>query len=73
MNIRKLGDKKPNVVLFQGSPRDKETCSGMDSKTEVVVNYLVEQWFPFINFKVIDQKSFLVYLYHLILFNLHFY
>jgi hypothetical protein len=54
MNIRKLGDKKPNVVLFQGSPRDKETCSGMDSKTEVVVNYLVEQWFPFINFKVID-------------------
>ena len=54
MIIRKLGDKKPNVVLFQGSPRDKETCSGMDSKTEVVVNYLVEQWFPFINFKVID-------------------
>ena len=52
MIIRKLGDKKPNVVLFQGSPRDKETCSGMDSKTEVVVNYLVEQWFPFINFKL---------------------
>ena len=54
MIIRKLGDKKPNVVLFQGSPRDKETCSGMDSKSETVVNYLVEQWSPFINFKVID-------------------
>jgi multimeric flavodoxin WrbA len=54
MIIRKLGDKKPNVVLFQGSPRDKETCSGMDSKTETVVNYLQEQWSPFINFKVID-------------------
>jgi len=54
MIIRKLGDKKPNVILFQGSPRDKETCSGMDSKTETVVNYLVEQWSPFINFKVID-------------------
>ena len=54
MIIRKLGDKKPNVVLFQGSPRDKETCSGMDSKSETVVNYLVENWSPFINFKVID-------------------
>jgi multimeric flavodoxin WrbA len=54
MIIRKLGDKKPNVILFQGSPRDKETCSGMDSKSETVVNYLVEQWSPFINFKVID-------------------
>jgi len=54
MIIRKLGDKKPNVVLFQGSPRDKETCSGMDSKSETVVNYLLEQWSPFINFKVID-------------------
>lgn len=54
MIIRKLGDKKPNVILFQGSPRDKETCSGMDSKTELVVKYLVEEWSPFINFKVID-------------------
>ena len=54
MIIRKLGDKKPNVVLFQGSPRDKGTCSGMDSKSETVVNYLLEQWSPFINFKVID-------------------
>jgi multimeric flavodoxin WrbA len=54
MIIRKLGDKKPNVILFQGSPRDKETCSGMDSKSETVVNYLLEEWFHFINFKVID-------------------
>jgi len=54
MIIRKLGDKKPTVVLFQGSPRDKETCSGMDSKTDTVVEYMVENWSPFINFKVID-------------------
>ena len=54
MIIRKLGDKKPNVILFQGSPRDKETCSGMDSKSETVVNYLLEEWSPFINFKLID-------------------
>lgn len=54
MIIRKLGDKKPNVILFQGSPRDKETCSGMDSKSEIVVKYMMEQWSPFINFKLID-------------------
>ncbi len=54
MIIRKLGDKKPTVVLFQGSPRDKETCSGMDSKTDTIVEYMVENWSPFINFKVID-------------------
>jgi multimeric flavodoxin WrbA len=54
MIIRKLGDKKPKVLLFQGSPRDKETCSNMDSKSHKVVEYLVEQWSPFINFKVID-------------------
>jgi len=54
MIIRKLGDKKPNVLLFQGSPRDKETCSGMDSKSELVVNHMIEQWSPFINFKLID-------------------
>ena len=54
MIIRKLGDKKPNVILFQGSPRDKETCSGMDSKTDTIVEYMVENWSPFINFKVIN-------------------
>ena len=40
MIIRKLGDKKPNVVIFQGSPRDKESCSGMDSKTQWIWNIL---------------------------------
>ena len=54
MIIRKLGDKKPKVVLFQGSPRDKETCPNMDSKTHTIVEYMVENWSPFINFKVID-------------------
>jgi len=54
MIIRKLGDKKPNVILFQGSPRDKETCPNMDSKSHVIVDYMVENWSPFINFKVID-------------------
>ena len=54
MIIRKLGDKKPNVILFQGSPRDKDTCPGMNSKTHTIVEYMVENWSPFINFTVID-------------------
>jgi len=54
MIIRKLGDKKPNVIIFQGSPRDKETCANMDSKSHLIVEYMVENWSPFINFKVID-------------------
>jgi len=54
MKIRKLGDRKPKVVLFQGSPRDKDTCPGMDSKTHKIVEFVVEKWSPFIDFKVID-------------------
>jgi len=54
MKVRKLGDKKPKVLIFQGSPRDKETCSGMDSKTHGVVEHMVEKWSPFVNFKIID-------------------
>jgi multimeric flavodoxin WrbA len=54
MKIRKLGDRKPKVVLFQGSPRDKDTCPGMESKTHKIVEFVVEKWSPFIDFKVID-------------------
>ena len=48
MKIRKLGDKKWKVVLFQGSPRDPDTCSGMVSKTHKIVDYVLEKWSPFI-------------------------
>lgn len=54
MIIRKLSDKKLNVVLIQGSPRDKDTCPGMISKTHKIVDYIVDKWSTFINFKVID-------------------
>jgi multimeric flavodoxin WrbA len=54
MKIRKLGDTKPKVVLFQGSPRDKDTCPNMNSKTHNLVDYILEKWSPFIDFKVID-------------------
>ena len=54
MKIRKLGDTKPKVVLFQGSPRDKDTCPGLNSKTVDVIDYIVDKWSNFIQFKVID-------------------
>jgi multimeric flavodoxin WrbA len=54
MIIRKLGDKKPKVLIFQGSPRDKDTCANMESKTHKVVEYMTSKWSTFINFQVID-------------------
>jgi multimeric flavodoxin WrbA len=54
MKVRKIGDKKPKVLLFQGSPRDKETCSNMNSKSHSVIEYIMSKWSPFVNFKVID-------------------
>lgn len=54
MKIRKLGSKKFKVVLFQGSPRDKETCPNMESKSHNLVEYITKKWSPFIDFKVID-------------------
>jgi multimeric flavodoxin WrbA len=54
MKIRKLGDTKPKVLIFQGSPRDKDTCPGMNSKTINVIDHLLDKWSPFIDIKVID-------------------
>ncbi len=54
MKIRKISDKKPKVLIFQGSPRDKDTCPNMDSKTVEAVNYALTKWSTFIDFKLID-------------------
>ena len=54
MKIRKLGDKKWKVLIFQGSPRDPDTCPNMESKTHKVIDYVIEKWSPFLNIKVID-------------------
>jgi len=54
MKVRKLGGWKPRVLIFQGSPRDKDTCPNMESKTHKIVEYMVSKWSPFINFEVID-------------------
>jgi multimeric flavodoxin WrbA len=54
MKVRKLGDRKWNIVVFQGSPRDADTCPNMWSKSHMVVDHMVEKWSPFVNFDVID-------------------
>lgn len=54
MKVRKLGDQRPKVLMFQGSPRDPDTCSNMKSKTHKIVDYIVSKWSPFIDMQVID-------------------
>ena len=54
MKVRKLGDWKPNILVFQGSPRDPDTCPNMESKTHKIVEYMISKWSPFVNFEVID-------------------
>jgi len=54
MKVRKLGDWKPKVLIFQGSPRDPDTCSDMKSKTHKIVDYVISKWSPFIDMEVID-------------------
>jgi multimeric flavodoxin WrbA len=54
MKIRKITDKKYKILLFQGSSRDKDTCPGMESKTQKVLDYVVDKWSPFFEFDVVD-------------------
>lgn len=54
MIIRKIGDRKPKVLVFQGSPRDGDTCPGMSSKTERILNATIEKYSPFVDFQVVD-------------------
>jgi len=54
MIIRKLGGFKPNIIIFQGSPRSENSCAGQKSKSEKVCEYLLDKWSPFVNFEYID-------------------
>ena len=54
MIIRKFSDKRPKIVIFQGSPRDKDTCPHMESKTDKIIEWLVEQYSFMVDFVVID-------------------
>jgi multimeric flavodoxin WrbA len=52
--IRKIGDTKPNVVIFQGSSRDEDSCPGQISKTRKVVNYVLDKWSFAVDFELVD-------------------
>ncbi|NBO22432.1 flavodoxin family protein [bacterium] len=54
MIIRKISDKKPNILIFQGSPRKVDSCANQESKTEKLVDFIVNEWAPFANIEVID-------------------
>jgi Leucine-rich repeat (LRR) protein len=54
MIIRKLSDSKPNILIFQGSPRKEESCANQTSKSEKLVKYIYDKWSPFANIEVID-------------------
>jgi multimeric flavodoxin WrbA len=45
---------KPKIVIFQGSPRSKESCAGMVSKSQKVIDYATEIWSRFFDFTVVD-------------------
>lgn len=54
MIVRKLGDKKPKILIFQGSSRDKDTCPNMSSKTHRIVDHVSDKWSIFADIEVID-------------------
>ena len=54
MIIRKLGDRKPKIVIFNGSPRRLKSCANQTSKTQKLVEYAIEKYLPFVDFDVID-------------------
>ena len=54
MKIRKLSDKRPNILIFQGSPRRENSCANQIPKTQKVAEYLLDRWSPFVNLEIID-------------------
>jgi multimeric flavodoxin WrbA len=54
MIIRKLTDRKPRIVIFNGSPRRLKSCANQTSKSQKLVEYVIEKYLPFVDFDVID-------------------
>lgn len=54
MQIRKISDHRPRVLVFSGSPRRERSCAGQVSKTQRVVEWAVGKWMPFADFDVVD-------------------
>jgi len=52
--IRKITDKKPNIIIFQGSPRKINSCANQVPKTQKIAEYLIEKWSVFSNLELID-------------------
>jgi multimeric flavodoxin WrbA len=54
MIIRKLSDRKPRIIIFQGSPRKIDSCANQIPKSQKVADYILDKWSPFANFDFID-------------------
>lgn len=54
MIIRKISDRKPKIVIFNGSPRKIDSCANQKSKTHKLVDYVMEKYLPFADFDMVD-------------------
>lgn len=54
MKIRKITDKKPNILIFQGSPRRENSCANQVSKSQKVAEYLLYNWSNLADLEIID-------------------
>jgi multimeric flavodoxin WrbA len=52
--IRKFTDKKPSLVLIQGSPRRKDSCANQTSKSQKVVEHIISKWGALVDIELID-------------------
>jgi multimeric flavodoxin WrbA len=57
MNLFKGYDQfgtKPNVVIFNGSPRKENSCANQTSKTRKLVDYVLDKYSDRVNLQVVD-------------------
>jgi len=54
MILKRFNYNLPKVVLIQGSPRDPDTCPGMESKTHTIIQYVIDKWSLDFDFEIID-------------------
>jgi multimeric flavodoxin WrbA len=54
MIIRKLSDRKPKILVFQGSPRRQDSCANQTPKSFKIAEHLIDKWTPFSEIEFID-------------------
>jgi len=54
MKIRKISDRNPRILIFNGSPRRIDSCANQKSKSHKLVDYIIEKYLPFVDFDVVD-------------------